>query len=78
MLRRRRRGGARRSPGGSVPEGGLLACLGFVIAGTAVRLVVEVAPFFLGTLLIGVGIAVANVLVADRDQARLPAGRDDE
>jgi CP family cyanate transporter-like MFS transporter len=45
------------------PEGGLLACLGFVIAGTAVRLVVEVAPFFLGTLLIGVGIAVANVLV---------------
>ena len=37
--------------------------MGLLIAGTAVRLVPEVAPFFLGTLLIGVGIAVANVLV---------------
>jgi CP family cyanate transporter-like MFS transporter len=44
-------------------EGGLLACMGLLIAGTAVRLLPDVAPFFAGTLLIGAAIAVCNVLV---------------
>jgi len=44
-------------------EGGLLAAVGIIIAGTAVRLVPEVAPFFLGTVMLGAAIAVCNVLV---------------
>jgi len=44
-------------------EGGLLAALAVLAGGTAIRLVPEIAPVFLGTLLIGVGIAVGNVLV---------------
>lgn len=44
-------------------EGGMLACIGMMIAGTAIRLVPQVAPFFLGTLLLGAAIAVCNVLV---------------
>ena len=44
-------------------EGGLLAALGIIIAGTAVRLVPDVAPFFLGTVMLGAAIAVCNVLV---------------
>jgi CP family cyanate transporter-like MFS transporter len=44
-------------------EGGLLACVGVLIVGSAVRLVPEVVPFFLGTLLLGGAIAVCNVVV---------------
>lgn len=41
----------------------LLACLGAVVAGIAIRLAPSIAPLFLGTIVLGVGIAVANVLM---------------
>jgi CP family cyanate transporter-like MFS transporter len=41
----------------------VLGCMVAVVAGIAVRLVPAVAPLFAGTLVLGVGIAVANVLM---------------
>ncbi|HEU4658093.1 MAG TPA: MFS transporter [Capillimicrobium sp.] len=41
----------------------VLGCLVLLSAGVAMRLVPEVAPFYLGTLLLGLGIAIANVLI---------------
>jgi CP family cyanate transporter-like MFS transporter len=41
----------------------LLLCLLTALAGVALRLVPEVAPFFAGTLVLGVGIAIANILL---------------
>lgn len=41
----------------------ILACLVMLAGGVAVRLVPEVAPFYAGTLLLGLGIALANVLI---------------
>lgn len=42
----------------------ILGSLGLLIAGTLLRLVTEVSTFFAGTLLLGAGIALMNVLVA--------------
>jgi CP family cyanate transporter-like MFS transporter len=41
----------------------LLACVGVIVAGIVVRLVPGVAPLFLGTVVLGVAIAVGNVIV---------------
>lgn len=41
----------------------LLACLVLLAGGVAARLVPEIAPFYAGTLLLGLGIALANVLI---------------
>lgn len=54
-------------------EAVLLGCVLTIVAGTAIRLAPQTAPLFGGTLVIGAGIAVANVLLPStikRDFAR--------
>jgi CP family cyanate transporter-like MFS transporter len=54
----------------------LLLCIGAIAGGILVRLVPAVAPLFAGTLVLGAGIAIANILVPaviKRDYAR-PGG----
>lgn len=41
----------------------ILACLVLLAGGIAVRIMPEVLPFYAGTLLLGLGIALANVLI---------------
>jgi CP family cyanate transporter-like MFS transporter len=51
----------------------LLICMVVIAVGTAIRLVPEIGPLFAGTLVIGIGIALANILLPTtirRDFAR--------